>query len=366
MKKQDFIKLIRECMQEMHSNPSDVSSDEGNEEELSIKHDILKQIAITVKEFKAGEKIEPAEIKYTAEDEQMDPSRLYVSDVLFERIKNVFYNHQQMKAVTYMGVNAPAVKDSIIQKLGDNPLAMTVGTEPAKGMDRYDTSSELGDELVENLKKSLKKLIVESLEEIKEDKKKDNIELMEDLESEIKKTCKSVEIEKNNANNYSVTGCGDHSFDIRPMWDNNFDVVYFKNKTIREKKLNLSFDDLKDFVKNKLAQKGDYVVNAFNKSAENQKDQTEKGDLPKHDILTRKEVTDKKNDNKDYNERAVTNDDDLPDKPMAVVAKIKKLSDHPVKGEKAKYEYPSKSDNKVGKKAKTPHVEKFKGKKLKA
>ena len=388
MNKKDFIKLILECMNEEEDIAGLGGGAETDDEEISIRADVLKQVELVTSEFKSGLQISKKEIKYTAEEEQIDPSRLYVSDILFERIKNKFYNNNQMKHVTFLGTNAPMIKDEIIQKLDSNPTAVSVVATSLKGSARWPVTTgtditddeidainkeneiepepEEPEELNESIKNALRKVIVESLEEIKVEQEDSIMESMEAILAEIKKHSKSAEMIKTERGNFIVEGCGAHQFDIRPMYEGSFDVVYFKNKSDREKKFNLDPKTLKEYVKSKLTKEGAYVLNAYNKNAENQKDQVKKvADLPENNKVTVKKIGDTKNENKDYNQKAVLNEDDLPDKPMSVVKSVKKLSDYPVKGEKAKYEYPSKSDNKVGKKAKSPHVEKLKGKKLK-
>ena len=401
MKKLEFIKLIRECIrEEEQANPNDPMAilgggAESDEEEISIKNDVIKQIDIALSEYQGGEKIEKSEISHAAEEEQMDANRLRVSDILFERIKNVFYNHQQMKAVTYMGTNSPAVKDAIINKLGENnnPIAMEViVTGGAKGVQRYPrdpnaqdmtddemdklTAPEPGeeteeepeeeegpttDQLTEKIKNSLKKLIRESIEEVKVEKEEESVEVMEGLLKEVLKHSKSAEIVQTPRGNFFVENCGNHHFDIRPMWEGNYDVVYMKNKADREKKFNLDSKELKEYVINKLTNEGSYVGGAFNKNAANQKDQVkEVSELPKSDKVKAKTVTDTKNENKDFNQKAVLNEEDQPDKPMVSVKKVVKQVDHPIAGEKTKFT-PPKQDKKE-----KAHLVKLKNKKLKA
>ena len=106
----------------------------------------------------------------------------------------------------------------------------------------------------------------------------------------------------------------------------------YKNDTDRTKKIGLTYDQVKEFLKSYL--KGDnenYLNTAYNKAAENSIDKEKKknqGDGP--------QKTDAKV------EDAVEKKEDLPDQPMQDVnlKKVEKQSDHSVKGEKAKYKYP--------------------------
>lgn len=392
MKKNALIKLIFECMNEEQT--PDIANlgggAESDAEEISIRSDVLKEIESVIKTFKSGEGITKKEIKYVAEEEQLDARKLHLSDVLFERVKNLFFNHNKMKHVTFLGVNSPMVKDEIINKLDSNPPALEVVVVDAKGSanwpassgedmtddeidaigkeypDETDTTEDEEDETVmENLKNALRKVIVEQIEEIKIEQESSIEKSMEDILMEVMKHFKTSKMIKTDRGNFIVDGCGTHQFDIRPMYEGSFDVVYFKNKSDREKKFNMDIKTLREYVKAKLTKENTYVLNAYNKNAENQRDQSKKVlDLPNNNKTTIKTVCDTKNENKDFNQKSVVNEEDLPDKPMTVVKKVVKQIDHDIKGTKVKYEYPSKSENKIGKKVKAPHTEKLNGKRL--
>ncbi len=141
--------------------------------------------------------------------------------------------------------------------------------------------------------------------------------------------------------NFVVRGCGDHYFDIRPMWKENFDVVYFKDGATREKKFNLNAESLKEYIKEKFDCKLNYVEEEYNKAADQAKDKTEKVEgAVKNDPVKHKKVTSEKKEDKDYNEECVKKKEDQPDQPMAEVEDIKKQSDHSKKGTKPSYERP--------------------------
>ena len=131
------------------------------------------------------------------------------------------------------------------------------------------------------------------------------------------------------------------------MTDDNFTVTYMKDNTDRIKKFNLTFSALKEFITETLkTTMGNYVQKAFNKNVENNKDkESKKEEGPTH--------TTKKVEVKDQVEKK----EDQPDQPMKPVEKFKKLSEFPVKGEKASYKYPKQTDKKLTVKPKT-----FKGK----
>ncbi len=195
------------------------------------------------------------------------------------------------------------------------------------------------------LKITLKTLIRETVEEIKADEKKTVMAQMDTLGKEV---CKDpgATLEHDDAGNFVINGLDPHYFNIRQKSHDNFDVVYMKDKSDREKKLNLNFGDLKKYIKEKVDKKTDnYVNTAYNKNNENSKDKMTKSGDEKLKHLGEKA------------EDMVKDKTDLPDQPMKEVSGFKKQNEH--KGEKVPYVYP-----KQDKKQKN-HIVKLKGKKLK-
>lgn len=184
---------------------------------------------------------------------------------------------------------------------------------------------------------ALKKLIMEVIEEKKADFEKTCLEIQEELDKEVKKIDKKYSVVKNDAGNFEMCGCEPHHIFVRPRWYNNFEVLAFKDKTDRTKKIGLNYDEVKDFLKTTLSNTDqNYVNKAYNKNAENSRDKEKKknqGDKPQE---TDEKVVD-----------AVEKKEDLPDQPMQDVniKKIEKQVDHSVKGEKQKYKYPKQSDD---------------------
>ncbi len=192
----------------------------------------------------------------------------------------------------------------------------------------------------DSLKSKLKTLISESIKELKDESESISKE-MEDLDKVVKEHSKECSVEKDDAGNYNINNVPPHKFSIRPMSPGIYDVVYFKDTTDRTKKQNLKYDELKTYIKDTLKSKDlNYVKSAFNKAAKNDIDKTEKGDLPRSDIVKAHEVKDIKTEDKNYIEQAVKKDEDLPTKPMRDVKDIKKQSDHPIKGTKPEYTQP--------------------------
>lgn len=192
----------------------------------------------------------------------------------------------------------------------------------------------------ESLKSKLKEIISESIKEIKVEDENSLVQDMEEVDKLVKEYHKSCDVVKDDKGNYNISNIPPHHFSIRPMYAGIYDVVYFKDSVDRTKKLNLNIKDLKEFIKSILDTNTlNYVDKSYNRCAENDKDQVEKSENPRHDILTKKEVSDKKNDNKDYNEFSVK-DEDLPNKPMRDSTKFKKQNEHPIKGTKPEYKQP--------------------------
>ena len=197
------------------------------------------------------------------------------------------------------------------------------------------------------LENKFKSLIRESLEAIKVEKGESLHYKMGELSDDVKKLYKDAEVILDDAGYYNVCSCNPHHFKIYPMTDDNFTVTHMKDNTDRTKKFNLTFSALKEFITETLKTTvGNYVQKAFYKNVENNKDKESKKEQGP-------EQTKKKIDVKDEVEKK----EDQPDQPMRTVEKFKKLSEFPVKGEKASYKYPKQTDKKLTVKQKT-----FKGK----
>lgn len=197
------------------------------------------------------------------------------------------------------------------------------------------------------VKLSVKDLIKESLKDVKIEKGESLHYKMEELSNDVKKLYKDAEVVLDDGGYYNVCSCNPHHFKIYPMTDDNFTVTYMKDNTDRIKKFNLTFSALKEFITETLKTTvGNYVQKAFYKNVENNKDkESKKEEGPTH--------TTKKIEVKDQVEKK----EDQPDQPLRPVEKFKKLSEFPVKGEKASYKYPKQTDKKLTVKQKS-----FKGK----
>lgn len=186
------------------------------------------------------------------------------------------------------------------------------------------------------LKDDLKQLIIETIQEIKAEKKLTCQEMMEELDSEVKKENKELSVTKDDADYYNVCGCPPHMIKLKHMYEDRFNMTYFKDGTDRTRKVSLPFEDVKKFVKEVLGKKtNNYVEKAYNKTAENDTDKETKSGEENF-----KRVGDKAKD-------MVEKKDDLPDQPFKKIDSIKKQVDHPIKGTKPDYKYPKQKNNKL-------------------
>jgi len=204
------------------------------------------------------------------------------------------------------------------------------------------------------LKKAIRSLVVESIEEFKAEKEQSCAAMMEELDKEVQKVNKDYNITKDDAGYYNLCGCPPHMVKLKHMYEDKFDMTYIKNESERTKKLKISFEDVKKFVKDILEKNElSYVKKAYNKSAENDQDKEHEGGE-----IVFKRVGDKAKD-------MVEKKEELPDQPYRSLDKVKKQSEHSLKGEKAPYKYP-KQDKKDQKHVVTLPVKKSRGRKPKS
>jgi len=122
---------------------------------------------------------------------------------------------------------------------------------------------------------------------------------------------------------------------ITPLWEDNFKIVFMPRNERRFFFTGLTWEQVIDFIKNNIDKNPHYteVEKGRDKSWRNNEDQTEKSakGLPQDNKPVKKEVKDTKNKEKNYNEKQVKNEDDLPDRPMKEVDEIKYQREHKVK-----------------------------------
>jgi ribosomal protein S20/6-pyruvoyl-tetrahydropterin synthase len=185
------------------------------------------------------------------------------------------------------------------------------------------------------LKNKLRTLVKEAMDEIKLEKKLSCKEMIDEIESEIKKANKDYSISLDDSGHYVFSGSPVHSIKLKHLYEDRFNVTYFKEDADRTKKVSLPFDDVKKFVKEVLSSKdGSYVTKAYNKAAEQSIPAKGKdGEMQE----TKEKVKD-----------AVTDSKDLPDQPYREVgSSFKRQSEHSKKGTKADYTYPKQKNKKL-------------------
>ena len=172
----------------------------------------------------------------------------------------------------------------------------------------------------------LKGLIAEVIEEKSTEFEKTCTEIEEELNKTAQKINKSYSVTKNDAGDFELCGCEPYHIHVRPRWNNSFEVLAYKDKTDRTKKIGLTYDEVKEFIKDYLtSDKPNYLDAAYNKAAENSVDKEKKknqGDKPPEK-------------------------DEYPDQSMQDInlKKVERQSDHSVKGEKPKYKFPKQTDD---------------------
>jgi uncharacterized protein YggL (DUF469 family) len=254
----------------------------------------------------------------------------------YDDISNIIYSH--IKDVA----QAESVQEEILtfaDQVAKDKGYVYLGSDGYVKKYELDAEDELS-KLDESKRKILTSLIKESIEEIKLETQKSIEESMVALDKVVKEYSKDYGVNPSKRGGYEICGCLPHHFHIRPNYMDSYDVIYMKDGADRTRHMNASLDELKKFVKEKLNEKGNYVQKAYNKSAEQSKDQVKKEELPSTKQNPVKSLDDKKNEQKDYKEDQVKKEEDLPDKPMKEVGKVNKQSEHPIEGEKVKYTYP--------------------------
>ena len=143
---------------------------------------------------------------------------------------------------------------------------------------------------------------------------------------------------------------------VIPKWENNFSIEAFTRNEDRIFIVGQNWDQVKQFVKINLKDAATQTDKAWDKSVKGREDKTPapgKGmpqkDKPDTKPLTNEPPKETKNKDKNYTEKAVTKEDDLPNKPMKEVGTFKKQDSHkatnPEKLRKEKTKFPEKKPN---------------------
>lgn len=161
----------------------------------------------------------------------------------------------------------------------------------------------------------------------------------ESLEAELRKAVENVDkafiVVWNDHDDLTVHAGDLLKLTITPLWEDTYKIVYMPRNEDRLFFTGLTWKQVLDFVKDNLDPKGQHtgVEKARDKAWRNREDQVKASDkgMPQGDKLSIKKVTDTKNKEKDYNEKAVKREEDFPERPMKEVGDIKRQKDHKVK-----------------------------------
>lgn len=148
---------------------------------------------------------------------------------------------------------------------------------------------------------------------------------------------------------------------ITPRWEDNYNIEAFIRNEDRICVLNQHIDQVVDFLKVNLKNAATNTYKAYEKAKTNgdmKNDKTpapDKGlpqkDKPKTLPLTNEKPSETKNKEKNYTEKQVKDEKDLPEKPMREVGEFKKQIDHKMtsakKLVKEKTKYPQKPNTKL-------------------
>ena len=163
--------------------------------------------------------------------------------------------------------------------------------------------------------------------------KKSKVELLDDMTKLVKGINKDYIIEWDDHDDMFVHAEDLFKIRIIPKWENNYCIEAYTQNEDRVFITGQNWEQVKEFVKQNLKNSDTNVDRAYNKSLDNYKGKDtsspDKG-MPQKDKPEHKKVTDTKNKEKDYTEKAVKNESDLPNKPMQEVGKVKTQADFKV------------------------------------
>jgi len=123
---------------------------------------------------------------------------------------------------------------------------------------------------------------------------------------------------------------------IIPRWENNYDIEAFTRNEDRIYVTGQKWEQVKEFVKSNLKSCPTSTEKAYARAKDNLKDKTGSSDkgMPQKDkpktVSTDKAPTETKSKDKNFTEKQVKKETDLPEKPMTEVKDIKKQVDHKV------------------------------------
>jgi hypothetical protein len=176
----------------------------------------------------------------------------------------------------------------------------------------------------------LKSLVREAIEEKFTNSKKNWADMMVELSNHV-----DHPVVLDDMGNYNVCDCEPHHISIRPIVHDTFDVKATKDGTDRTKVLNISFKDLKIFIKDFIESADpNYVDSALSKVAGNSLDkEAGKKGAPNAD-----DITETGSSSVEKKVKIMFNGEDTEHPEMEEVGEIKRMVDYPET--KQSYTYP--------------------------
>jgi len=345
IKLSEFKKLVKEEVESYFNDFKDHKSEEGRQRVEGLFANSPQCVSLRDIE----------EIAYELEHDAADAERLYVDLVEFAHT----VAEKQGMSLSHEVDSGDAVQSDVGFVKNASPQAPAAPTPPPS------TPPQISEEKLA----ALKKVIKEEIANIKKESEKCSDESFKSLLRFVKEINKSLSLKKNsNTGNFTVLGCSPSEIEIRPLYDgvhDGYELMMMLNGTDRIRKMNFCLKDVKDELK-KVLKSDDlsYVSKSFDKAADQVKDETDKTKLEDTSIKP-KELSDKKNKEKDYTEKEVKDEKDNPDKPMAEVSKIVRQEDQDSKNPKYKYPKQSKDEKSLTVKGGTGKILKLPAKKIK-
>lgn len=185
-------------------------------------------------------------------------------------------------------------------------------------------------------KKTVNKLVKETLEQKYTNASESFADMMEELAKEIKKP-----VVLDDKGNYNVCECEPHHISIRPITHNIYDIQAFKDGTDRVKKLYVKYEDVKKFVKDYLDENElNYVDSTYSRNVENSKDK--EGGKKADKAADEQNLVDPEKNNKvvkNIKAEPMNKEVDDPTQPMREVGKFERQVDY--KSKKPSYTPPT-------------------------
>lgn len=183
-------------------------------------------------------------------------------------------------------------------------------------------------------------------------------ELIDDIAKVVAEINKDFNVYWDDHDDIMISGRDMFRIRVIPKWENNFSIEAFTRNEDRIFIVGQSWDQVKQFVKINLKDATSSTEKAYSKVVKNREDNTKASDkgMPQKDKpqtlpLTNEPPKETKNKDKNFTQKQVEKDDDLPDKPLKEVGDFKRQDSHkvqnPEKLRKEKTKFPEKKPNTV-------------------